>query len=127
MQLRGLQEILPQIQSLGASLVAISPQTPDNSLTTVEKNALSFEVLSDLNGYFAADYGVMFSLTREDRELFFAAGNDLTQVNGHDSWLLPAPAIFIIDEAGVIRHAHVDGDFTRRMEPAAVLAGLEAL
>src|ERR1700756_767046 len=41
------QKILPQIKERGASLVAISAQTPDYSLTMKEKNELEFEVLSD--------------------------------------------------------------------------------
>lgn len=127
MQLRALQEILPEIRAHGASLVAISPQTPDNSLTMAERHGLSFEVLSDVNSYVAADYGIMFSLTPEDRAFFLAAGNDLTKLNGHDSWVLPAPAVFVVDSTRRVRHAHVDGDFTRRMEPAALLAALEDL
>jgi peroxiredoxin len=126
-QLRALQEIIPGIRERGASLVAISPQTPDNSLTMVEKNELSFEVLSDVNSYVAADYGIMFSFTSEERGLFLAVRNDLTKVNGHDSWVLPAPSVFVVDGDRRVRHAHIDGDFTRRMEPAEVLRVLEAL
>ena len=45
--LRGFQKRLPDIRSENATLVAISPETPDNSLSTEEKNHLEFEVLSD--------------------------------------------------------------------------------
>eukprot|EP01039_Chlorochromonas_danica_P016410 gene16410-19404_t len=40
LELRALQSALPQVRALGAQLVAISPQTPDESLSTAEKNAL---------------------------------------------------------------------------------------
>lgn len=45
--LHKLQERLGDIQARGVELVAISPELPDSSLTTQEKNELSFPVLSD--------------------------------------------------------------------------------
>ena len=47
-QLRAYQSVLPRISALGGRLVAISPQLPGNSLDTVSKNALTFDVLSDV-------------------------------------------------------------------------------
>ena len=47
LELRAWQKQLPELTSLGATLVAISPQIPDNSLSTAEKNELAFPVLSD--------------------------------------------------------------------------------
>ena len=48
LQLRTFQAHLDQIAALGAQLVAISPQTPDHSLSMAEKNDLGFLVLSDV-------------------------------------------------------------------------------
>ncbi|MFY9899709.1 MAG: peroxiredoxin-like family protein, partial [Xanthobacteraceae bacterium] len=48
LELKAYQEILPQIAAAGASLVAICPEKPDDTLSTAEKNALAFEVLSDI-------------------------------------------------------------------------------
>ncbi|WP_417897242.1 redoxin domain-containing protein [Bacillus haimaensis] len=39
-QLKAYQEILSDIHELGAQLIAISPQTPDNTLSIQEKNEL---------------------------------------------------------------------------------------
>jgi peroxiredoxin len=44
---RALQQALPEMTRLGASLVVVSLQTPDESLSTAEKNALAFPLLSD--------------------------------------------------------------------------------
>jgi peroxiredoxin len=126
-QLHDLQERLAEFEELGASLVAISPQTPDNSLSLVQKHSLTFEVLSDVNSYVASDYGIAFALTREERDLFIGVGNDLTKVNGTDSWLLIAPSVFVIDRSGTIRASHVDPDFTRRTDPLAILEALHGL
>ena len=125
--MRGLQEVRPEIEELGASLVAVSPQTPDNSLELVESNSLTFEVLSDVRSYVASDYGIVFALTSADRELFLRVGNDLAVVNDDDAWLLPAPATFVIAADGIIQHADVSGDYTRRIDPAVVLAALRRI
>src|SRR5262245_41115763 len=42
--LRGFHKRLPEIRAAGAILVAISPETPDNSLSTAEKNHLDIAV-----------------------------------------------------------------------------------
>ena len=60
--LKQLQEELAQIKEQGAMLVALTPELPDHSLTTQEKNALEFEVLTDLHNEVARSYGLVFKL-----------------------------------------------------------------
>jgi peroxiredoxin len=69
------------------SLVAVSPQTPDNSLELVESHSLTFEALSDVRSYVASDHGIVFALTPADRELFLGVASDLSVVNDDDAWL----------------------------------------
>jgi peroxiredoxin len=126
-QLRGLQEALPEIEALGASLVAVSPQLPDGSLELIDEHSLTFEVLSDLKSGVASEYGIVLALTAADVALFLEVGNDLAQANGDDAWVLPAPATFVIAGDGTIRHARVDADFTIRGEPADIVDALRAL
>ena len=126
-QLRGLQEALPEIEALGASLVAVSPQLPDGSLELIEENALTFEVLSDLESRVAGKYGIVFALGSADVALFLQVGNNLAQANGDESWVLPAPATFVIAGDGTIRHARVDADFTTRPETSEIVGALRAL
>jgi peroxiredoxin len=123
LQLRAYQAILPQIQELGASLVAISPQTPDNSLTTADKKGLTFPVLSDLGNAVARRYGLVFSVS----ETLRTAGAPLPSYNGDESWELPMPGTFVIAQDGIVRLAFVSADWTKRLEPAAILDGVRAL
>ena len=60
LQLNDLQKHLAKIQSLGAQLVAISPQTPDNSVATAEKAQLKFYVLSDVGNKMARQFGLVY-------------------------------------------------------------------
>jgi peroxiredoxin len=115
------------MQALGATLVAISPQTPDNSLSMAEKNALAFEVLSDPGNQVARDYKLVFSLPDGLRTLYAQIGADLTKFNGDESWELPMPGTFVIDRDGTIRLAFVDADYTKRLEAQAIIESLQEL
>ena len=125
--LRAYQAALPEIKALGATLVAISPQTPDNSLTTAEKAGLTFPVLSDVGNRVARRYGLVFALSEAARPIYTAIGSDLSVYNGDASWELPVPGTFVIAPDGTVRLAFVDPDYSHRLEPAAILAALRDL
>lgn len=121
LQLGAYEQILPALHGLGAELVAISPQTPDYTLTTVEEDGLTFPVLSDLGNRVATQYGLVYTLSDALKGLQRGFGNPVPEFNGDDSWRLPIPATFVIDRSGVVRLAFVDVDYTRRLEPASIL------
>lgn len=127
LELRALQAVLPEITALGAALVAISPQTPDESLSTAEKNALAFPVLSDSGSAVAARFGIAFDLADELRAIYTGFGHGLPAINGTDDWRLPIPATYVIDQTGTIRFAYVDPDYRKRLEPAQIVATLACL
>lgn len=129
LELRAYQSLLPQLQALGASLLAVSPQTPDNSLGTIEKNALDYPVLSDVGLHVARAYGLAFDLPPELVELYRQQrNNDLVKWNGADGgWSLPIPATYVIGQDACVALAHVDPDYRDRLEPDAVLARLHTL
>jgi peroxiredoxin len=111
----------------GARLVAVSPQTPDNSLTMAEKHGLAFPVLSDEGGDVIGTYGLKYDVDGPSRERLAAGGIDVARFNGGGGWILPAPAVFVIDRHAIVRFAGVNGDYTRRTEPDEVLAVLDSL
>jgi peroxiredoxin len=127
LELQALHARLPEIQALGASLIAVSPETPDHSLTTAEKHGPGFEVLSDAGNSTARDFGLIFTVYEEMRPLYLKWGLDVPACNGDDSWELPVPATYVIDTGGLVRAAHVDKDYTRRMEPEQILGTLRDL
>ena len=127
LELREWQRLLPELQRLGATLVAISPQTPDNSLSTAQKNELAFAVLSDSALDAARAFGVAFTLAPELVELYGRVGNDLPALNGNGQWVLPVPATYVIDRDGRVQYAHVQADYRERAEPGEVLDRLRAM
>jgi peroxiredoxin len=128
LQLRAYQKLLPQLQELGANLVAVSPQTPDNSLSTAEKNELAYPVLSDVGLHVTRAYGLAFDLPSELVELYQRRwNNDLVKWNGEGGWSLPIPATYVIGQDARIALAHVGPDYRDRLEPEAVLARLRTM
>jgi peroxiredoxin len=122
--LRALQEILPDIERLGAALVAVSPDMPDQSLGTAETNGLGFELLSDLGNRIGQLFGLVYRLPEELARIYRSRGIALDVRHGTGDFELPLPATYVIDRAGVVRYAFVDPDYTRRAEPAEILAAL---
>jgi peroxiredoxin len=127
LQLRAYKQALPQLRALGASLVAISPQTPDHSLSTGEKLELTFAVLSDVGNQVAREYGLVFSIDEAVRSAHQRVGANLPAFNGDDSWELPMAGTFLVDQSGMVRLAFVDPDFTRRLDPSVIIARLNEL
>ena len=125
LQLGQLQQILPEIQAAGATLVAISPQTPDASLSMQEKNKLGFEVLSDNGNLVARQYTTVFRNADAPVNAMTDLGLHFDGFYADDSRELPVPATFVIDRAGTITFAQsTGGDYRDRVEPAAILAAL---
>lgn len=126
-QLRAYQRLLPQLAQLGAHLVAISPQLPDGSLSTAQRNVLDFAVLSDAGNGVARSFGLVYSLPEELRQALRSVDKALPGINGDDSWELPVPATFVIANDGRTVFSHVDIDYRSRCEPDVVLSALRSL
>jgi peroxiredoxin len=124
LQLRACQAALSEFAALGARLVAVSPQLPDDSLDTAKKNALTFDVLSDVGNAVAWSYGLVYALPFELREALRSNGKTLSRINGDESWELPVPATYVIDTDGRVLLASLHVDYRTRVEPDAILAAL---
>lgn len=122
--LKTYQGALAQFEAHNARLVAVSPQTPDHSLSVAQKNELSFEVLSDQGNRVARQYGLVFQVGSDLRPHLSGLGADVPTFNGEDSWELPIPGIYVIGQDGVVKSAFVDPDFRNRPEVSQIIAAL---
>lgn len=127
LELRALQKLLPEFKARGASLVAISPELPDTSLSTTEKLHLEFTVLSDVGNKLAREMGIIFPAPEYLSKITGRLGIDFNARNGDESHVLPVPATFLVDGKGVVRKAFIDPDYTKRLEPQTILAWIDAL
>jgi peroxiredoxin len=125
LELRAYQTLLPEITAAGAALVAISPEKPDDALSTAEKNALSFEVLSDVGQKVGRAFGLVYDFTEELRSAYQSFGRDIPAHNGTPGeWALPVSATYVIGSNGVILYADTDMDYRDRADPSEVLSAL---
>lgn len=127
LELAALQAQLPDIQALGASLVAVSPEQPDKAAGTRARHQLEFEVLSDRGNRVSRQFGLVFTLPESIRTIYASFGTDLPAYNGDDRFELPLPATYVIRADGTIGYAFVDADYTRRMDPAEIIQVLRDL
>ncbi|QWF81325.1 peroxiredoxin-like family protein [Amycolatopsis sp. CA-230715] len=121
------QELVPELAGFGARLAAISPQAPDGSLSTKEKNELGFAVLSDHGNEVARALGITFTPHPDAREAMSGIGADLAGHNADGTWELPHPTVLVVDGTRTVRFADVRTDYTERTEPRDILAALKAL
>ena len=124
LELQLLQQALPDIQALGATLVAISPQTPDNSLTLAEKHGLTFPVLSDAGNAVARRFGLVFTVPAALRGVYDKLGIDIAAHNGDCRFELPVPGTYVVGRDGTIAFAYANVDYTRRVATAEILEAL---
>jgi peroxiredoxin len=121
------RELLPELDRFGANLVAISPQSPDQSLSTTEKAGLEFTVLSDPGSRLAKRIGISFQQSEDVLEAQRKLGLELTEVNAEGSVELPRPTVLIIDKDRTVRFVDVQPDYTARTEVADILSALSDL
>ena len=109
----------PIFKAAGANLLALTPEVPDKSMTTIEKNKLAFEVLSDKGNTIGKEWGVVFKLTPEVAASYEKSFG-LSAYNGNTAAELPLAATYIIEKNGIVSYAFLDADYRNRAEPAAL-------
>ena len=107
--------------------MAISPQAPDQSLSTAEKAGLEFTVLSDPRSELAQHIGIAFQQADEVLAAQRQLGLDLAQVNAEGATHLPRPTVLVVDQNRTVRFVDVQPDYTARTEVADIVAALNDL
>jgi peroxiredoxin len=126
--LRTYQEVLvPQLERRGVALVALSPQTPDGSLTMKQKHDLTFSVLSDPGLKLADQVGIVMNLREATRQAVIDAGLNFAATNVDGSPALPMPTVLVLDGDHVVRWIKVNPDWTDRAEPADIVEAVDAV
>jgi len=119
---------LQTIRSLGADLVGISPELPDNTLTMAEKHVIPIDILSDATSEVMKKYRLWFAVPAEIKTLYLEKfGINLEKYNGAGRWELPVPATYVLDRDGIVRSGEADPDYTVRMEPEEIVAAIRKI
>lgn len=126
-ELHGLQEHLGEFTAAGVTLVAISPEVPDQTLSTKEKNELQFEVLSDVGTKYASKLGIMWQVPEDLQSVLANFGHDLKDWNGNEEYKVPIPTNILVDKESKVRNVFVEPDWSKRLEPATAVEWARAL
>jgi peroxiredoxin len=126
-QMEAMNLVLREIEQAGATLVAVSPQTVQQSFFMRDQHKLRFPLLSDAGNKVAREFGLTHRIPDEQRAIYQRAFVNLPFVNGDDSWELPVPATYIVDRDGTVLHASANEDYTERPEPEDVVRFLQTL
>ena len=121
-QLEAMNLLVPEIQAAGASLIAISPQTVQQSFFMADQHKLRFSLLSDVGNEVARKFGLVYRVPEFQQAVYRRAFINLPLANGDESWELPIPATYIIDRDGTVLYASSNPDYTERPEPGEILA-----
>lgn len=121
------QELLPELEAHSARLVAISPETPDASLSTQEKDELTYTVLSDSGLELANALGITFDPSKEGLAAQRSFGLDISATRADGDTRLPMPTVLIVDRDHVVRYVDINPDYTGRTEVSEILAALELI
>ena len=105
----------------------ISPQTEERSRAFVKSKNLSVELLSDPGNRTAEKYGLVHTVPEDLKKIYLQFGIDLSKYNDDDSWRLPMPARYIIDQDQAIRYAEVNPDYTKRPDPLHTIKALKKI
>jgi peroxiredoxin len=124
-QLKQLEDSLSFIKDKGATLIAVTPEKPENISKTISKTKASYPVLFDEGLKIMKDYDVAFSVDSSTVIKYKKYGIDFTDANGKINGAnLPVPAVYIINQQGVIIYRHFDPDYKKRASVQEILAHL---
>jgi peroxiredoxin len=111
----------PELLRMGYQVLAISPDRPEELAKTLDKQELTYKLLSDSDVALARAFGLVFQVDDPTIEKYRGFGIDLEQASGRDHHMLPVPAVYIVSQAGVIRFAYWDADYKKRLAPEDLL------
>ena len=121
----GLAKIAPEVESLGAQIVAISPEKSRYGAELKSYAKAPFPVVADIDNGYALELNLLFWVGDEKRKAMQAGGFDIVPYQGNETWMLPIPATFIIGQDGVVKARYIDPDYRRRMDLDEILAALK--
>jgi peroxiredoxin len=123
-QMEAMNLILPQIDQVGSSFVAISPQTVKQSFFMHDQHKLRCPLLSDPGNKVARQFGLTYRVPSLQEAVYRRAFVNLPFTNGDESWELPIPATYILDRDGTVLYASANEDYTDRPEPGDIVRAL---
>lgn len=123
-ELSRIQDSIGLITAKGATVVAVSPEMPENISKTIEKTKASYPVLYDEGKKIMKAYHVEYEMQENAVTRYRNSGLDIEKINGANGKYLPVPAIYIIDKESTITYRFFDPDYKKRPTVQEILSNL---
>lgn len=128
-QMGQLKKIEPKLKAMGYKLVGVSTDAPQDLQKSISKMALQYDLLSDFNSELSQSFGLAF-FTDEATTKRYVKRLDLTNPlkkngSGDARLVLPVPAIYLIDENGLVQFNYVNPNFKVRLHEQVLLKAAE--
>ena len=125
MYLKKLADSLQLIKDKGATLVAITPELPENVSKTIEKTKADYSILYDEDLKIMKAYDVEFEVPENVLTRYRNSGIKIDENNGRKNGnFLPIPATYIIDKEANITYRFFQADYKRRPSVKEILNNL---
>lgn len=122
-----IQDSLALLTDLGATVVAITPEQPEQIEKSVKKSDASFSILYDENHKIMDDWKVTFRLANKTHKKYKLVGINIDKASGNEDQVLPVPATYIIAQDGTVVGLHFDPVYKHRMPVTDMVRVLSAL
>lgn len=119
--LSDIQSAEQDIINLGYRIFAVSPDSPENLISTTEKKDLNYTLLSDPEGLLIRELGIAFEAPGRYNALLKKSSG------GSNDGLLPVPAAFVVNTEGIIAFEYINPDFKTRISSELLVAVLKSL
>lgn len=128
-QMGQLKKIEPKLKAMGYKLVGVSTDSPLDLQKSISKMALQYDLLSDFNSELSQAFGLAF-FTDEATTKRYVKRLDLNNPlkknrSGDPRLVLPVPAIYLIDENGLVQFNYVNPNFKVRLHEQVLLKAAE--
>lgn len=123
-QLKKVNDSLSFITAKGATVLTITPETPENIKKTIEKTKATFSVIEDKNLAIMKSYKVNFAVDENTVTKYKGYGIDFEKANGENGANLPVPATYIVGKNGKIKYAFFNTDYSKRASVKDILENL---
>ncbi len=120
-QLSQIQQVEAKIKDLGYQLIAISPDTPDALKKSIKERELDYQLASDFNLQATRQFGLAFYISKKYNDKVKSIGGKTQKLEGDERSILPVPAVFILDQEGVIQFEYVNPNFRVRVNPQLLI------
>lgn len=125
LQLADLNKIENQILELGYQLVAVSIDKPEKLKESLDKHKLNYILLSDSKAEASTAFGLAFYVADDYNKMLLSHNMSLEEASGEKHHILPVPAVFIVDQEGIVQFEYVNPDYKIRLDGDILLKAAE--